>query len=80
LARGDKVTAVGRTKDDEGRMDGWHGNCQGLVCDVRVEETVLGVMQKALINWGTVDVVVKWVVLSFDGFSVTLEKPFLVEG
>lgn len=59
LARGDKVTAVGRIKDDDGWMDGWHGNCQGLVCDVRVEETVVKVMQEALGKWGGVDVVAK---------------------
>lgn len=59
LAKGDKVTAVGKVKDDDGRMDGWHVNCQGLVCDVRVEETVTGSVAAALEKWGGIDVVVK---------------------
>ena len=60
LARGDRVTAVGRNiPAEEASMHGWHKNCQGLVCDVRDRATVEEVWQAARAWWGRVDVVVK---------------------
>lgn len=41
-------------------MNGWHQNCQGLVCDVRVRETVVDVFEKSVEYWGRVDRVVKY--------------------
>ncbi|CUS11902.1 unnamed protein product [Tuber aestivum] len=59
LARGDCVTAVGRNlPGEEVVMQGWHQMCQGLVCDVRVRDTVSKVFGSALEHWGRVDVVV----------------------
>ena len=40
-------------------MQGWHANCQGLLCDVRVRETVQTCLEKTVEKWGRVDVVVK---------------------
>lgn len=42
-------------------MSGWHQNCQGLVCDVRVKETIKEVFDKALECWGRVDKIVKYI-------------------
>lgn len=61
LEHGDYVTAVGRDIDGEKIVQGWHANCQGLVCDVRVRKTVQDVFTKAMERWGRVDVIVKLV-------------------
>ncbi|KAH0609831.1 uncharacterized protein H6S33_012377 [Morchella sextelata] len=60
LKRGDLVTAVGNRSvpGEEASMEGWHKNCQGLVCDVRVASTVKEVFEKSLECWGRVDRVV----------------------
>ncbi|RPB05814.1 NAD(P)-binding protein [Choiromyces venosus 120613-1] len=59
LARGDCVTAVGRNlPGEEAFMKGWHQMCQGLVCDVRVRDTISKVFSRALGHWGKIDVVV----------------------
>ena len=60
LARGDRVTAVGRNiPSEEASMHGWHRYCQGLVCDVRDRATVQRAWSAALHFWGTIDIVVK---------------------
>jgi NADP-dependent 3-hydroxy acid dehydrogenase YdfG len=60
LAHGDKVTAVGRTVENSiEQMRGWHENCQGLLCDVRVRETVDAVIKQSVKHWGKVDIIVK---------------------
>lgn len=60
LARGDCVTAVGRNlPGEEVVMQDWHQMCQGLVCDVRVRDTISRAFSRALEHWGRVDVVVK---------------------
>lgn len=66
LTRGDLVTAVGNRNvpTEEASMSGWHQNCQGLVCDVRVRETIKDVFDRTLECWGRVDVIAKFV-LSF---------------
>jgi len=41
------------------QMQGWHDRCLGLLCDVRVRETVAAVIKKAIQHWGRIDIVVK---------------------
>ncbi|KAI9741952.1 MAG: hypothetical protein M1834_000341 [Cirrosporium novae-zelandiae] len=58
LGHGDYVSAVGRTFEDTMQaMQGWHENCQGLLCDVRVRETVEESVQHALDHWGRIDII-----------------------
>jgi len=61
LAHDDKVTAVGWTQEHTlQQMEGWQGpKSLGLVCDVRVRETVQKVFDKSVEHWGRVDIVVK---------------------
>lgn len=40
------------------QMQGWHDRCLGLLCDVRVRETVAAVIKKAIQHWGRIDIVV----------------------
>lgn len=61
LAHGDKVTAVGRTFEHTPRqMEGWHDNCLGLLCDVRVQETIEAVIKKTIQHFGGVDIIAKY--------------------
>ena len=58
LAQGDIVTAVGRTHESSAeQMANWHANCLGLLCDVRVRETVDVVIQQTISHWGRLDIV-----------------------
>lgn len=59
LAHGDQVTAVGRTFEDNiSTMKDWHPvNCLGLLCDVRVRETVRECVEKSIEHWGHVDII-----------------------
>lgn len=59
LAHGDLVTAVGRTFDNSAsNMQNWHSDRYlGLLCDVRVRETVAEVIRRSIAHWGRVDVV-----------------------
>lgn len=60
LSHGDKVTAVGRQGENTlEQMTGWHGRCLGLLCDVRLRETVDRVLQETLAHWGRIDIVAK---------------------
>lgn len=60
LNHGDSVTAVGRTMENTiEQMRDWHPRCQGLLCDVRVRETVKAVMTETIGHWGRIDVIVK---------------------
>ena len=36
-------------------------NCVGMLCDVRVRETVDKVIRKSIEHWGRVDVIAKYV-------------------
>lgn len=59
LSHGDSVTAVGRTHENSlAQMQGWHERCLGLLCDVRVRETVDAVIQTSLARWKRIDIVV----------------------
>ncbi|GAM86889.1 hypothetical protein ANO11243_049100 [Dothideomycetidae sp. 11243] len=58
LAHGDKVTAVGRTFEHTMKqMEGWHDNCLGTLCDIRVGETVDAVYKRTIQHWGGYDIV-----------------------
>lgn len=41
------------------QMQGWHERCLGLLCDVRVRETVKAVVDACIERFGGVDIVVK---------------------
>ncbi|KAK5016955.1 hypothetical protein BJ546DRAFT_25375 [Cryomyces antarcticus] len=58
LSHGDRVTAVGRTLENSmAQMTGWHEHCLGLLCDVRVRETVDAVLQRTIAHWGRIDII-----------------------
>jgi NAD(P)-dependent dehydrogenase (short-subunit alcohol dehydrogenase family) len=60
LSHGDNVAAVGRTMENSMKqMQGWHERCLGLLCDVRVRETVKAVVDACIERFGGVDIVVK---------------------
>ncbi|KAI9839350.1 MAG: hypothetical protein M1837_002117 [Sclerophora amabilis] len=60
LAQGDLVTAVGRTfESSHESMQDWHERCLGVLCDVRVRETVADVIRKTRDRWGRIDVIAK---------------------
>jgi len=60
LAHGDQCTAVGWTYENTpDHMNKWQDtNCLGLLCDVRVRETVHHVINRSVEHWGRVDVIV----------------------
>jgi len=46
-------------------MNKWQErNCLGLLCDVRVRETVDHVIRKSIDHWGHVDIIAKYAVFS----------------
>lgn len=59
LAHGDQCTAVGWTQENTPeQMEKWHDrNCLGLLCDVRVRETVEHVIKRSIEHWGVVHVI-----------------------
>lgn len=66
MAHNDLVTAVGRTlEDDLASMQNWQldpqsppdSRCIGLLCDVRVRETVDAVLEKSIEHWGRIDII-----------------------
>ncbi|OCK84797.1 short chain dehydrogenase/reductase family protein-like protein [Lepidopterella palustris CBS 459.81] len=59
LSHGDKCTAVGWTQENiPEQMERWHErNCLGLLCDVRVRETVDTVIKKSIERWGNIDII-----------------------
>ena len=60
LEHGDQVTAVGREGESTSQqMNGWHEQCLGLLCDVRVRETVEAVIKQTVTTFGRIDVIVK---------------------
>ena len=60
LSHGDNVAAVGRTMENSvQQMQGWHERCLGLLCDVRVRETVKTCIDACIQRFGAVDIVVK---------------------
>lgn len=60
LAHGDQCTAVGWThQNTPEQMQEWQDHrCLGLLCDVRVRETVDYVLKKSLEHWGKMDIIV----------------------
>jgi len=60
LSHGDKVTAVGSALENTvEQMQGWHERCLGMVCDVRLHETVDMVVQRTIKHWGGIDIIAK---------------------
>lgn len=60
LNHGDNVAAVGKTLENTmAQMQGWHEQCLGLLCDVRVRETVKAAVETCIAHFGAVDIVVK---------------------
>ncbi len=60
LAHGDQCTAVGWTQENTiEQMNKWQDrNCIGLLCDVRLRDTVDRVLKKSMEHWGRVDIIV----------------------
>ncbi|GAB1736804.1 hypothetical protein NU219Hw_g8832t1 [Hortaea werneckii] len=59
LSHGDLVAAVGRTRENSmAQMQGWHDNCEGMLCDVRVRETVRACIDRCLQRFGRIDIIV----------------------
>ena len=59
LSHGDKVTAVGRSQETQlEQMQNWHESCLGMLCDVRMRETVEDVIEKSVEHWGRADIIV----------------------
>ena len=59
LAHGDKVAAVGRTFENTlAAMQDWHpNNYLGLLCDVRVRDTVEAAIYTTISQWGHIDII-----------------------
>ncbi|RMY68959.1 hypothetical protein D0862_14931 [Hortaea werneckii] len=76
LSHGDLVAAVGRTMENSmAQMQGWHDNCEGMLCDVRVRETVRACIDRCLQRFGRIDIIVKYVsssIFPVRSFLVTL--------
>ncbi|KAI9855234.1 MAG: hypothetical protein M1824_006235 [Vezdaea acicularis] len=54
----DNVTAVGKTGENTlESMSGWSSRCEGMLCDVRVRETVQRVIDRSVERWGRIDVI-----------------------
>ena len=62
LSHGDRCTAVGWTQENTtAQMEKWQNkDCLGLLCDVRVRETVANVIQQSIERWGNVDIIAKY--------------------
>ena len=70
LSHGDKCTAVGWTQENTvEQMEKWQQekNCLGMLCDVRVRETVDHVIRKSIDHWGHVDIIAKYAPLPSSG-------------
>ena len=60
LSHGDNVAAVGRSMENTmQQMQGWHERCLGLLCDVRVRDTVKACVDACIARFGGIDIVVK---------------------
>jgi hypothetical protein len=60
---GDKVTAVGWTQEDDyAELLSWQNNNSiGLLCDVRLRETIDKVLKKSIEHWGRIDIIARYV-------------------
>ena len=74
LSHGDQVTVVGWTQENTmEQMEKWQDrNCMGLLCDVRVRETVESVIQRSIDKWGNVDIIAKYAITPFHQMNVAL--------
>jgi NADP-dependent 3-hydroxy acid dehydrogenase YdfG len=63
LSHGDQCTAVGWTQENTmEQMQNWQEKkCLGLLCDVRVRETVDSVIKRSIEHWGNIDIIAKYV-------------------
>lgn len=61
ISHGDKVTAVGWSQvDDDAELQKWQDDDSiGLLCEVRVRETIEAVVKRSVKHWGHIDVVAK---------------------
>lgn len=61
-SHGDKVTAVGWSKETSAEeMNSWMvDNSLGMLCDVRVRETIDVVLKKTIAHWGRIDIIAKY--------------------
>ncbi|KAF1957563.1 NAD(P)-binding protein [Byssothecium circinans] len=61
LSHGDQCTAVGWSQENTmEQLEKWNDrNCLGLLCDVRVRETVDHVIKRSIEHWGRVDIIAK---------------------
>src|SRR4051812_28760959 len=61
LGHNDLVAAVGQTftnsPENMLKMQSENKNCLGLLCDVRVRETVQEAIERTLQHWGRIDIV-----------------------
>ncbi|KAF2012492.1 short chain dehydrogenase/reductase family protein-like protein [Aaosphaeria arxii CBS 175.79] len=59
LSHGDQCTAVGWTQENTPEQMGqWADtNCVGMLCDVRVRETVDSVIKRSIDRWGNIDII-----------------------
>ena len=66
MAHNDLVTAVGRTFENSlssmqslylNPTSATSANCLGLLCDVRIRDTVEAVVQKSIAHWGRIDII-----------------------
>lgn len=57
-----------------GQMEKWEQekNCVGMLCDVRVRETVDHVMKGSIEHWGHIDVIAKYVRFLDLAFTIKL--------
>jgi NADP-dependent 3-hydroxy acid dehydrogenase YdfG len=60
-SHGDNVTSVGWTVEHSmEEMQSWQeSNSIGMLCDIRVRETVEAVIKKSIEHWGRVDIIAK---------------------
>jgi NADP-dependent 3-hydroxy acid dehydrogenase YdfG len=58
---GDNVTSVGWTVEHSvAEMQSWQvENSIGMLCDIRVRETVDAVIKKSIEHWGRIDIIAK---------------------
>jgi len=60
LSHNDNVAAVGRSMENSlEQMQGWHERCLGLLCDVRVRDTIQACIDACIERFGVIDIVVK---------------------
>lgn len=60
LTHGDRVAVVGHMhKNTPDQIKDWHEDSYGLLCDVRVLETVDAVIRQSIQHFGRIDIIAK---------------------